>query len=146
MISRTGLHAIRALVQLARLEAGTYVGAARLGETIGAPPNYLGKLMQSLAVSGLLESRKGLNGGFRLAVPARSIRLFDVVEPIDHVSRWEGCFLGQAICSDDTACAVHDGWGKLRDQYLHLLRDTTIADLVDSNAKVPLRIEKRRAP
>jgi Rrf2 family protein len=140
VISRTGLHALRALAQLALLEEGEFVGAARLGESIGAPQNYLGKLLQTIASAGLLESRKGLGGGFRLAVPAESIRLLDVVEPIDHVSRWEGCFLGRPICSDQSACAVHHSWAKLRDDYLSLLRNTTIADIIDTVREDRLRM------
>jgi Rrf2 family protein len=135
MISRTGLHAIRALATLSRAQEDEFVGAGPLSRSIGAPPNYLGKLMQSLATAGFLESRKGLHGGFRLAQPSHSIRLFDVLEPIDHASRWEGCFLGQSVCSDDTACAVHQKWARLRDQYLAFLRETTIADIADSVPK-----------
>lgn len=146
MISRTGLHAIRALAALSLGEPGDFVGAARLGDRIGAPPNYLGKLMQTMALAGFLESRKGLHGGFRLAVPPRSIRLLDVLEPIDRVSRWEGCFLGQSVCSDETACPVHTGWARLRDQYLKLLRETTIADIIDKAQPDALGIRERRLP
>ena len=147
MISRTAQHAIRAVVHLARLEDGSFVGAAKLSETTGAPPNYLGKLMQSLAAVGLLESRKGAHGGFALAAPAHSIRLLDVVEPIDGVSRWEGCFLGQSTCSVDNACAVHERWALLRDEYLGLLRDTTIAELVAARELDPLgTLVRKRSP
>jgi len=130
MISKTGLHAIRALVQLALLPEQRFVGAGELATQIDAPQNYLGKLLQSMARSGLVESRKGLGGGFRLARGADSITLLDVLDPIEHLSRWEGCFLGNPVCSDTSACAVHDRWGKLRSDYLGLLSETSIADLV----------------
>lgn len=144
MISRTGLHAIRALAHLARVEDGSFVGAAKLGDTIGAPPNYLGKILQGLVTAGLVESRKGANGGFALALPPRSIRLLDVVDPIDHLSRWQGCFLGQSTCSDEDACAVHERWARLRDEYLGLLSDTTIGELVDAPELDPLGSTARR--
>ena len=66
MLSKTGLHAVRAVVALAKLPAGAFAGAARIAQEIGAPHNYLAKL-KSLAEHGLLESQKGLGGGFRLA-------------------------------------------------------------------------------
>jgi len=130
VIRRTGLHAIRALAVLARLGEGECAGAAAVADEIGAPPNYLGKLLQSLALHGLVESRKGLGGGFRLARAAGEIRLIDVIEPIEQVSRWNGCFLGRPVCSEETPCAVHDLWARARDAYLELLSETTIADLV----------------
>jgi Rrf2 family protein len=130
MLTKTGLHAVRALVALARLPAGTYAGAAKLAHEIDAPPNYLSKLLKALARQGVVESQKGLGGGFRLARDPQAITLLEVVEPIEHVSRWTGCILGRAECSDADPCAIHTRWKAVRDAYLHMLRRTTIAELV----------------
>jgi Rrf2 family protein len=130
VLSKTGLHAVRAVVALARLPEGTYAGAARIAQEIGAPPNYLGKLLKALAEEGLLESQKGLGGGFRLARPAQEVSLLDVVEPIEHLSRWSGCILGRPECSEKDPCALHDRWKAVRDAYLRMLQRTTIAELV----------------
>ena len=130
MLSKTGLHAVRAMVALARLPRATYAGAAAVARDIGAPQNYLGKLLKNLAEQGLLESQKGLGGGFRLARDPGTITLFDVVEPIEHVSRWSGCILGLSACSDSAPCALHERWKAVRTDYLHMLQQTTLADLV----------------
>jgi Rrf2 family protein len=118
------------MVALAQLPEGAYAGAARIAREIGAPPNYLGKLLQTLARAGLVQSQKGLGGGFCLARDPRHISLFDVIEPLEHVSRWTGCILGRPGCSDQAPCAVHDRWKKVRNAYLDLLTRTSIADLV----------------
>jgi Rrf2 family iron-sulfur cluster assembly transcriptional regulator len=130
MMTKTGLHAVRAVVALAKLPEGVYAGAARIAREIGAPQNYLGKLLQVLAREGLVESQKGLGGGFRLARGSRAITLLDVIEPLEHVSRWSGCILGRSECSDGDPCAIHNRWKAVRDAYLHMLRRTTIAELV----------------
>ena len=130
MLSKTGLHAVRALVALAKLPAGTYAGAARIAQEIAAPQNYLGKLLKALAEEGLVESQKGLGGGFRLAHDPKRISLLDVVEPIEHVSRWSGCILGRPECSERDPCAIHDRWKAVRDAYLRMLQRTTLAELV----------------
>lgn len=130
MLSKTGLHAVRAMVALARLPAGAYAGASSIAQDIDAPQNYLGKLLRNLAERGLVESQKGLGGGFRLARDAREITLFDVVEPIEHISRWSGCILGLPACSDSTPCAMHENWKVVRNGYIQMLRRTTLAELV----------------
>lgn len=130
MITKTGLHAVRAMAVLAKLPDGVYAGAAHVAREISAPPNYLGKLLQNLAREGLVESQKGLGGGFRLARAARDITLLDVVEPIEHLGRWSGCILGRAECSEADPCVVHHKWKAVRDAYLRLLRGTTLANLV----------------
>ena len=140
MIGKTGTHAIRALVQLSGLPEGQSLGAAQIAEQIGAPPNYLAKLLRILARQGLVESHKGPGGGFRLAREARKIRLLDIVEPIEQIARWNGCILGQRDCSDDNPCGIHDRWKRLRDGYLAMLAETTVADLdpgADSGSGIP---------
>lgn len=129
MFGKTALHAIRALAQLTGLPAGQSLGAAQIAERIDAPPNYLAKLLRILARQGLVESHKGPRGGFRLARDAREIRLLDVVEPIEQVTRWDGCILRRKDCSDEDPCAMHGRWKPLQVGYLAMLSETTIADL-----------------
>lgn len=131
MISRTSIHAARALTFLADLSPQEYAGAAAIARATGAPRNYLGKLLKTLSESGLVESQKGFGGGFRLARPADKISLFDVVEPLEKVSRWNGCFLGRKKCTDSAPCAVHGKWSRIRTDYLEFLRQTSIHDLAE---------------
>ncbi|MGB5105382.1 MAG: Rrf2 family transcriptional regulator [Candidatus Zixiibacteriota bacterium] len=129
MISKTGIHALAALTKLASLQLGEYAGASDIADEVGAPRNYLGKLLKLLANNGLLVSQKGFNGGFRLARAADEISLFDVIEQIDRVSRWGNCFMSSGKCSESEPCAVHHRWKSIREEYLGFLHETTIADL-----------------
>ena len=133
MLSRSATHAIRALSYLSLRPRNEFTGAGELAARTRAPPNYLGKLLQSLTVAGLLESRKGAGGGFRLARSAKDISLYNVVEHIDRVSAWRGCFLGRSTCSDDQPCSVHASWADLRERYLGFLEETSIADLSEGD-------------
>jgi Rrf2 family iron-sulfur cluster assembly transcriptional regulator len=137
MITKTGMHAVRAMVALAQLPKGAYAGAGRIAAEIGAPQNYLGKLLQTLAREGLVQSQKGLGGGFCLARHPRRISLYDVVEPIEHLGRWSECILGRSACSDTHPCTIHNRWKKVRTAYLDMLKQTTIADLV-SRGELPV--------
>ena len=137
MITKTGMHAVRAMVALAQLPRGAYAGAGRIAAEIGAPQNYLGKLLQTLAREGLVQSQKGLGGGFCLARSPRRISMYDVVEPIEHLGRWSECILGRSACSDAHPCTIHNCWKKVRTAYLDMLKHTTIADLV-SRGELPV--------
>ena len=136
MISRTGTHATLALAFLARLKPGEYAGASQIAREVGAPRNYLGKLLKLLAEQGLVESQKGFGGGFRLAKAGGKITLYDVLEPVERVSKWNGCFLGRARCSEKTPCALHERWSRVRSDYLRFLKATTVADVAQGD--VPL--------
>lgn len=121
---------IMALVELAKLPKGQREGAGALAKRIQAPQNYLSKLLHSLAARGFLSSQRGLYGGFCLKKKPQSIKLYEVVEPIDSVTLWSGCALGFKRCSDSAPCPIHDRWKIIREQYLEFLKETTIADLL----------------
>lgn len=136
MISKTALHTLKAVVALAE-RPGEYHGAAHIATQIGAPQNYLGKLLQGLVQTGIVTSQKGKGGGFCLARKPADITFFDVVEPVDHVTRWEGCFMGRASCDAANPCAVHHEWAAIRQAYLTMLKDSTLADVVEHRAALP---------
>ena len=131
MITRTGTHALKAMAYLASVPAGAYEGAVEIAAHIKAPKNYLGKLLRQLARAGLLEGRKGSKGGFRLARDRRKISLFEVLEPIEHVSRIKGCVLGRTQCTQRDHCALHEGWAKIRNEYLDFLHTTSLSEAAD---------------
>lgn len=130
MLTKTSKQVINALVELAKLKEGEWLGVGVIAQQIKAPQNYLGKMLQNFAFKGLVVSQKGLGGGFRLARNPAEITLFDVVEPIENVNVWSGCALGMKKCSDVNPCAVHDQWKTVKEKYLNFLKKTTIASLV----------------
>lgn len=132
MISKTSVHALRAMIALAELPAQTYRGAGDIAGVVGAPRNYLGKLLQQLAHSGLLVSQRGARGGFALAGDPETTTLFDVLSRIEDFDAWERCFLGRAECSDDNPCHVHERYGPIREAYFEFLRGYTLKDLADA--------------
>lgn len=129
MINKISIQTIKALVELARLEPGRTEGIVRIAKRIHAPQNYLAKVFQNLVWEGLVASQKGLNGGFRLAKPASQIRLYDVVNVLEDLKGWEGCFMGKAKCSGSSPCAAHKQWESARNAHMDFLKKTTIADL-----------------
>jgi len=143
VVTQTSLQAIWALVDLAEAPEGIFKGSKEIAQRIGARPNYLAKLLQTLAREGLLLSQKGVRGGFRLARDPAKIALLDVVDPIDHVRRWTGCILGMTECSDASPCLAHDRWVPQKNAYIALLSEITIADLVGHTSRVVL---DRREP
>jgi len=134
MISRTGTHALKALLALQKLPSGSYAGAGQIARQIRAPSNYLGKLLRQLARAGIVEGRKGTNGGFRLARDRQPLSLFDALRPIELFDRFKGCLLGRPKCMSTDPCPLHEGWSRVRDEYLDFLKTTTLPDLAEEKA------------
>ena len=127
-------YAIRALAFLARYPGETARGAA-IAKAEGIPAPVLGKVLQELTRKGLLESRRGPGGGFRLARRPQLITLRDVVASIDGLDQFAECAVGLAQCSDESRCPLHDTWKALRAQVMNYLEVTTLADMTAALAK-----------
>ena len=139
MISLSGKHTLNALLALHRMPPGTYAGAEQLAHRIHAPSNYLGKLLQKIARAGIVEGRKGRNGGFRLSGAWQTVSLFDALRPIEHFESFKDCFLGKPKCMRTNPCPLHEGWIRVRDQYLEFLKSTKLSDLVGEKSPKPPR-------
>ncbi len=129
MLSQTSIHAIKALTHLAARNETKPIGSAQLASEIDAPANYLGKTLKLLTLAGLLQSQRGLGGGLKLAKSPESISLFDIVEPIEHVSQKTHCFMGK-ICCGPQPCSLHPRWARLHGDFIGFLKEVTLKDLV----------------
>ena len=66
-----------------RRSGSTYHTVEELAEAQRLPVKFLEAILTQLRRSGLLESRRGATGGFRLARPASEISVADVMRAVD---------------------------------------------------------------
>jgi len=58
------------------------VSGRHLASMLHCPPRYLEPDLQALVAAGLLTSRRGAGGGYRLAISPHRISLFDILHVI----------------------------------------------------------------
>ncbi len=136
MLTQTSEYALRAMVFMARKGEPEYVGVKDIAEATGVPSNYLAKILQQLAKGGILESQKGFGGGFRIAQQLDKIKLLDIVDPLENISKFHRCVLGQRECNDAVACPLHDAWKRICNEYLGALENTTLQDVANFRRKI----------
>jgi Rrf2 family protein len=140
MLNQTSEYALRAVAHLAGLAPDEHLGAAQLAEALDVPANYLSKILHQLAAAGVLESRRGRNGGFRLARRADRITLEAVVKHFGAQSPLGTCVLGGRICSDRAACPAHSRWKPVVARMDVFLRGTTVAQLLPARTGPARRV------
>ena len=136
MLTQTSEYALRAMVYMTRKGEPGYVGVKDIAEATGVPANYLAKILQQLAKGGILESQKGFGGGFRIAQQLDKIKLLAIVDPLENISKFHRCVLGQRECNDEVACPLHDAWKRICNEYLGALENTTLQDVADFRRKI----------
>lgn len=116
-------YAVQALVELARSD-GRPVKVTTLAASEGIPRRFLAVTLGELRRSGIVESRRGSQGGFWLARPADTITVTQVFEAID----------GEVVelRDVDPGTSSSSGWlWALTARRLHeLFGGVTIADIV----------------
>jgi Rrf2 family cysteine metabolism transcriptional repressor len=76
-------YAVVALAELARSRDGQPIPIAVIAERRGMPVQFLEQLFSTLRRAGLLESRRGVKGGYRLGRSAEEITVLEVVQALD---------------------------------------------------------------
>ncbi|MBN1142756.1 MAG: Rrf2 family transcriptional regulator, partial [Deltaproteobacteria bacterium] len=83
-ISYKGDYALKAMLHLAlRYDSGTVTAINEIAATNDIPRKFLEQIMLILKGAGLVESRRGIGGGFFLKRPPAEIRLGEVVRLIE---------------------------------------------------------------
>lgn len=129
-LSNLADYGVVVMTAAARAEAGLPLAASRMAEAAGIPHATVAKLMGQLGRAGLLQSRRGVAGGFELARPATAISLADIVEAIDGPIALTHCTHEAADCGLAEGCAVRPHWEPVNQAVRAALSAVTLADLV----------------
>ncbi|CAL9597434.1 Putative HTH-type transcriptional regulator [Streptomyces sp. enrichment culture] len=82
-ISAKADYAVRAALELAAAGEGAPLKAETIASAQGIPHKFLEGILGDLRRGGLVVSRRGGNGGYRLARPADTIAIADVIRAAD---------------------------------------------------------------
>lgn len=126
-------YAIRALVCLAGRPGEWVRGASAIAASIDAPKPYLVKVLHTLRRHGMIETRRGIHGGYRLSKSPVAITLRDVIVAIDGPEVFERCLLGHGKCSPRRNCGAHPFWSKERVRIERECRELTLARLASAD-------------
>ena len=132
-VSSRGEYGVRAMVALARHYGDGPMSIAAVARASSVPPAYLEQLIGPLRRAGLVESKRGAQGGYRLSRPPESVRVGEVyrvmegpVAPMDCVSEDPA----DQTCPLIDGCETRPVWLKMRDAIVESLDSMTLADLV----------------
>ena len=128
-LTKRGDYAVRAMLALARAPDDGPLSARRIADAMSIPVRFLPQVLTDLQRSALVEATPGRTGGYRLARPASSISLLDVIEAVEGDSRRLTCVLRGGPCGADGHCAVHDVFFRGQEALLATLAGTSLASV-----------------
>lgn len=131
MLTQTAKYALQALIYLTQQPDDDYHQACKVAKVIHVPSNYLGKTLQKLARAKIVDSQKGLHGGFRSARLPEQVRIYDVLKAIDAIpSEMDSEAEGAQGCNE-LSC-LNKRFASINQLYTRFLKETTLADVMQS--------------
>ncbi|HEY0668851.1 MAG TPA: Rrf2 family transcriptional regulator [Sphingobacteriaceae bacterium] len=132
MLSYTCKTAIKAVIYLAsKSTQSDKSGIKEIAEHINASEHTVGKILQTLARQGLINSVKGPSGGFFINEQQRKQSISNIVETIEGKQAFKECGLGLSQCSASHPCPIHNEYKVARDLIEKLFNEKKIEDLCD---------------
>jgi Rrf2 family protein len=122
-------YAVRAAVELAAVTDDHPLKSERIAQAQGIPLRFLENILVQLRQGGIVVSRRGADGGYRLAQPADEITVADVIRAIDGPLAAVAGERPEKLGFEGTAAPLREVWVAVRASLRDVLEHVTLADL-----------------
>ncbi|MEJ8639461.1 Rrf2 family transcriptional regulator [Streptomyces sp. NPDC006475] len=137
-ISARADYAVRAALQLAAYRDSGPLKAEAIADAQSIPHKFLEGILNDMRRGGLVASRRGGGGGYRLALPAESISIADVIRAVDGPLVSVRGVRPPELSYTGPAESLLPLWIALRANVREILEGVTLADV--ASAELPTRV------
>ena len=137
-LNRMTDHAIIVLGALAHRHSET-MATGYLAALTGLAQPTVAKVSKILLAADLIETQRGVRGGYRLEKTLANISLIDVVEAMEGPIAVTDCVDGaQVPCTGNNCCYMHSHWNHVNLAIRKALMDVTLKDIINPAQIFPL--------
>ena len=132
MISTRGRYALRMMLDLAANQADGYVALKDVAARQGISKKYLEQIIPVLNRAGLLQTARGVQGGYRLTRRPEEYTLGDVLRATEATLASVACLeAGAESCTRQGDCLTYPVWLGLDKVVNDYLDSITLQDILD---------------
>jgi len=139
-LSLRGEYALRALLVLGLNYDDQVVSISAISAAQNIPKRFLEQILNELKTAGLVQSRRGVSGGYRLAKRPDQIPLSTIVRHIEGALAPISCvserFYEKCSCPDESRCAIRSVMKEIRDAVVKIAERVTVADLCERSRQL----------
>ena len=128
-VSAKADYALRAAAELAAAEGKGHVKGEQIAHAQGIPPRFLENILLELRHAGLVQSQRGVEGGYWLARPAGEITLAEVIRAVEGPLANVRGTRPEAVEYTGTAEPLRRVWIAVRASLRGVLESVTLADV-----------------
>lgn len=129
-----------AVADLAAQGANQTVSLSDIAARQNISLSFLEQLFGKLRRAGLVDSQRGVNGGYSLVSPPEGLTLDSIIFAVDEDIKAHGCTPETKIaCTGGTErCLTHNLWGALETHIEQFLASITVADVLEQRFPLSL--------
>ena len=135
-----GEYALRALIVLGLNYDQSVVQIQTISKLQNIPKRFLEQILNELKSAGIVESRRGVAGGYRLRLPPEKVTLAEVIRyiegPLAPVSCVSERFYERCTCPDESNCGIRSVMKDVREAIVKILESVTLAQLCERVRKL----------
>ena len=141
MLSKKTRYAIKALVIMGKNFGNEPMQISRIAAEEHIPKKFLEQILLDLRNAGLLYSKKGAGGGYKLIKDPKEIFLVQILRitggpiallPCVSLNFYQRC----EECIDEGTCGIRDVFVDVRNASLKILTETSIADVIERESSL----------
>jgi Rrf2 family protein len=143
-ISAKADYAVRALAELVVAEGSGYVTVEAMAARQNLPVKFLETIFTELRKDGVVISRRGVDGGYRLARAPEDVSVADVIRAVDGPLAAVRGLRPEDTEYDGAAAALPHVWVAVRAAVREVLENVSMAAL--ASGELPPRVSQLTAP
>lgn len=136
-LSTRGEYALRALLVLGRdyQEDDSVVSIQEISRQQNIPKRFLEQILNDLKLARVVESKRGVAGGYRLSRSPEKITLAEVIRHLEGALAPVSCvserFYEKCSCPDEARCAIRSVMKEARDAVVQVVERVTVAEMCE---------------
>lgn len=127
-ISRLADYATTVMTILASGKTERY-SAAQIARTTPLSTATVSKVLKLLNEGKLVNSERGVNGGYQLARSPETISIADIITAVDGKPAMTECSRGTNLCEHKAVCGVRENWQLINTLIFGLLDSLNLLDI-----------------
>ncbi|PET66034.1 Rrf2 family transcriptional regulator [Bacillus sp. AFS001701] len=127
-------YSLRVLIFLSSEPREKLVNIKDIAEAYDISKNHLMKIIYNLGKMGYIETIRGRNGGIRLAKLPSEINIGEIIRKTEEDFNIVECFEHGNTCVITPVCSLKHIFNNALEQFLHVLDQYTLDDIVKNNA------------
>ena len=134
-LSSKGRYAVMALADLAKFNPGQPVSLRDISLRQGISLDYLEQLFLKLKKNNIVNSVRGINGGYILSKEASHIKISDIFYAVEEKVKTIGCekHSKKGCNGKSSKCITHDLWDELEDYINNFFQKKSLGDLLNQS-------------